>query len=178
MIATPQCPQIFGWAERNHPGRVDMWGTWCAWWHSVNSPITLYLWCLLLKGSFRPQRGLPMASRVASSSSPLGSRSFTRWKDLETKQTPAKLIRWRSQVAPYPLQSTDPFIHHGQVYKHAPVGHMRGFILKGHWAYVLESLDELVQIARVQRVSEVRQVAVPCQICLENTGTMKTSDAL
>lgn len=102
VIATPQCSQIFGWAENNHGGNVNMrmWGTWCKWWWtgSVNSPITLYLCCFLLKGSSRPQRGLLMASRVASSSSPLGNRSFTRWKDLKTKQNPANLIRWKQTL--------------------------------------------------------------------------------
>lgn len=40
--------------------------------------------------------------------------------------------------------------------------------------HLLESLDELVQVVRVQWVSQVYQVAEPDQICLKNTGAMKT----
>lgn len=46
------------------------------------SPITLYLWNFLLKGSSKPQRGWFITSSVASSNSPVGGRSFTLWKTL------------------------------------------------------------------------------------------------
>lgn len=51
----------------------------------LDSPITLYLWCFLLKGSSIPHLGCLIISRVASFNSPVGGRSFTPWKTLETR---------------------------------------------------------------------------------------------
>lgn len=138
--------------------------------NSFDSPIILYLLNFLLKGSSMPQRGCLITSRVASSNSPVGGRSFTLWKALETKQTSANSFESTRKAAYIPLHCIYPFSRTScrcHMYWHLfDACSCLFFPLKSHKSILPESFNDLLHVVRVLWISRVIQVAKLPQICL------------